>query len=60
MSDTDEPVVMTICQGPPRCMLEKDDAVRAIKDGCVWCDRCYINSDGSETWARVSDDTRKS
>jgi hypothetical protein len=38
-----------VCQGPPRCMLQDDDAVAAIEAGCVWCRRITVHEDGSET-----------
>ena len=38
MNDDDLPIV-TVCQGPPRCVLEGDAAVEAAEAGCVWCQR---------------------
>ncbi len=38
-----------VCQGPPRCPLNGDDAVAAQKAGCVWCRRITVHSDHSET-----------
>lgn len=38
-----------VCQGPPRCDLEGDEAVAAQMAGCQWCRRININDDGSET-----------
>jgi hypothetical protein len=37
-----------VCQGPPRCALEGDEAVAAADAGCVWCKRILIAPDGSE------------
>lgn len=42
---SDEPDLMIVCQGPPRCSLQGDDAVKAQKDGCIWCDRLYFTGD---------------
>ncbi len=47
MSDEDPMVVC--CQGPPRCMLQGDEAEKAIKAGCVWCRRIIVHPDGTET-----------
>lgn len=38
-----------VCQGPPRCELEDDEAVRAQIAGCPWCKRIVVHRDGSET-----------
>jgi hypothetical protein len=45
---TEEPQVI-ICQGPPRCSLEGDEAVAAQEAGCVWCRRITLHEDGTET-----------
>jgi hypothetical protein len=37
-----------ICQGPPRCTLEHEDALIEQMDGCVWCKRFYIDRMGRE------------
>lgn len=37
-----------ICQGPPRCDLDGDEAYEAQKAGCVWCQRLVIDEDGNE------------
>lgn len=37
-----------VCQGPPRCELQGDDAVEAQKAGCPWCRRIYVFEDGTE------------
>lgn len=44
----DDPRVV-VCQGPPICPLEGDEAVRAAADGCLWCKRITFHPDGSET-----------
>ncbi len=38
-----------ICQGPPRCLLDGDEAVLAAESNCVWCRVIDIYEDGSET-----------
>jgi hypothetical protein len=37
-----------VCQGPPRCDLEGDDAVSAQQRGCPFCRRILIDQDGEE------------
>lgn len=49
MVESMEPPTVVICQGPPRCMLQNEDAVKAIEAGCVWCRRITLHDDGSET-----------
>ena len=44
----DDPQVI-VCQGPPRCPLEGDEAVAAQLAGCIWCARITVHADGSET-----------
>ena len=41
--------VVIVCQGPPRCTLEGDDAVAAQQGGCAFCKRISVQEDGSET-----------
>lgn len=43
--DEAEPAVI-VCQGPPRCPLEGDDAVAAAEAGCVWCERHRVLDSG--------------
>lgn len=38
-----------VCQGPPRCDLQGDDAVNAQENGCVYCKRIVVADDGTET-----------
>jgi hypothetical protein len=38
-----------VCQGPPICLLQGDEAVAAMKAGCPWCRRTTMHEDGSET-----------
>lgn len=44
----DEPAIITVCQGPPRCDLRDDEAVAAQMEGCPWCSRVYLYEDGRE------------
>ena len=37
-----EPTTIWVCQGPPRCALEDEDAVAAQEAGCIWCRRVVI------------------
>lgn len=37
-----------VCQGPPWCELEGDDAVDAQLQNCPWCRVIAIYEDGSE------------
>lgn len=50
MSDDSE---VTVCAGPPTCMLENDEAVAHAQAGCPLCRRIAIRSDGSETEYRT-------
>lgn len=40
---------ITVCQGPPACLLKDDDAVNAQIAGCPWCKVITLHEDGSET-----------
>lgn len=46
-----EAAVIHVCQGPPRCALEGDEAVAAQIAGCVWCTRITIDGSGNQTEA---------
>ena len=48
-----------VCQGPPRCALEGDDAVAAQQGGCVWCKQVRIDDMGREAVIGPSDDQPK-
>lgn len=37
-----------VCQGPPACPLEGDEAVANAEAGCVWCKRIMVFDDGTE------------
>lgn len=41
--------VVVVCQGPPLCDREGDEAVRAQMAGCPWCERITLFDDGTET-----------
>lgn len=45
---TDSPPQVIVCQGPPRCDLEGDDAVNAQIAGRPWCRRITVYPDGRE------------
>lgn len=49
MTYDDELGEVIVCQGPPRCMLEGDDAIEAQEKGCLWCKRVFIDGSGKET-----------
>jgi hypothetical protein len=38
-----------VCQGPPRCDLEGEEAVKAQMNGCMFCRQIRIADDGTET-----------
>lgn len=46
---------ITICQGPPRCDLQGDEAISAQLAGCPWCKRITIHADHSETTQEPSE-----
>lgn len=37
-----------VCQGPPRCDLQGEDAVKAQVAGCIWCKKIRLFDDGTE------------
>jgi hypothetical protein len=43
--DDDAPQVI-VCQGPPRCSLEGDEAIAAMEAGCPWCIRDTLLTSG--------------
>lgn len=44
-----EPIgTVVVCQGPPRCELEGDEAVAAQEAGCVWCEHIEVFADGED------------
>lgn len=48
-ADVSDFVTIWVCQGPPRCLLEGDDAVAAQELGCPFCKQIRIDDDGNET-----------
>jgi len=48
MSEDDEeaPGMVIVCQGPPCCTLEGDEAIEAAKNGCPWCQRMTLLPNG--------------
>jgi hypothetical protein len=48
MDDDDDPMV-TVCAGPPLCLLEGDEAVAAANNGCELCKHIICYPDGTET-----------
>lgn len=38
-----------VCAGPPHCLLQDEEAVRAMQDDCPWCKVVTIHADGGET-----------
>ena len=53
---SDDLAEIIVCQGPPRCDLQGDDAVVRQKDGCVWCQRITVHADGTESTRGPSSD----
>jgi hypothetical protein len=47
MIENDPQVV--VCQGPPVCDLQGDEAEAAMKEGCPWCKVIVLHEDGTET-----------
>jgi uncharacterized Zn-finger protein len=52
---TGEESVVHICQGPPRCELMGDEAIKAQSDGCPFCDRVFVYADGTCSIKKVSE-----
>lgn len=49
IDEDDEPQMVIVCAGPPRCQLNGDEAYEAQRAGCVWCRRIAYHPDGRET-----------
>jgi hypothetical protein len=45
MIDEDPPQIV-VCQGPPCCDKEGDEAVAQAEAGCIWCERHTLQSNG--------------
>lgn len=43
-----ESYCVIICQGPPRCDLEGNEAKKAQDAGCLFCTRIYGDGEGGE------------
>jgi len=46
--DIDGYVTIWVCQGPPKCFLTGDDAVRAQENKCPFCKQTRLADDGTE------------
>ena len=44
----DDEAEVIVCQGPPTCPFEGDEAVQNQIDGCPNCRRIVIPADGTE------------
>ena len=44
---------VTVCAGPPRCMLQGEEAAENAMDGCTLCTRIAIHPNGDETHYRL-------
>jgi len=50
----DEPGgTVTVCAGPPKCLLEGDEAVKQAQNGCPICLRIFVRPDGTEEEYRI-------
>ena len=47
VTEDDDPMII-VCAGPPLCLLQSDDAVRAQENGCELCKRIIVHPDGTE------------
>lgn len=45
----EDDAVIWVCQGPPFCSLEGDEAVARQQSGCPVCKKIIMHADGSET-----------
>lgn len=45
----DEDQEIVVCQGPPLCDLQDDEAVKNQLAGCPLCKRIVVHADGTET-----------
>ena len=43
---TDRDPIIIVCQGPPKCLLEGDEAIAAQEAGCPWCKRITVDEFG--------------
>lgn len=47
MDAVDDPII-TVCAGPPKCLLVDDEAVEAQQAVCPICKRIRVKPDGTE------------
>lgn len=47
--DDEKDLMITVCAGPPLCLLQDMTAVAAANAGCELCKRIVVHPDGSET-----------
>lgn len=47
--DDDDAPLIIVCQGPPVCMLQGDEAEASQRAGCPWCKRIIVHPDGTDT-----------
>jgi len=47
MDDNESEVI--VCEGPPKCLLEGDEAIACQQAGCKLCKRITIYYDRTET-----------
>lgn len=45
----DDGAEIIVCQGPPLCDLQSDEAVKNQLAGCPLCKRIVVHADGTET-----------
>ena len=45
----DDESEIIVCAGPPDCLLQGDEAVKAAVAGCPRCRRIIVHADGTET-----------
>ena len=44
-----------VCQGPPRCDLQGDDAIAAQENDCPFCKKIHIDEQFNETFVEPSE-----
>lgn len=48
MNDDEDPEII-VCQGPPLCELQDEEAVKNQLAGCPLCKRIVVHADGTQT-----------
>ena len=51
-SRLDDTIDVTMCVGPPWCLLEREDAEEYMSDGCEICDHYTVLPDGTFTFIK--------